>query len=87
MTGFAGDETLEFDGFAEGGAPDVETGPDEAEFMITPVSVDPDAGNVPLIDPVPSEVVVCPSMVTSTRTSLAGRKANSYSNLGVWLVP
>ena len=50
--------------FAAGIVLDVAAEPEPAELMSTPVSV-PLAGNVPLIDPVASDVAFWPSIVIS----------------------
>ena len=65
--------TLELEVFAEVFVevfPEVEVVPPVvANFIITPVSVPVAAGNLSLTDAVPSEFIVCPSIVTSTAVS------------------
>src|SRR5215218_6998623 len=79
--------TFEFVEFAvAGGAEDV-VPPTDAKFICTPVSAAPAAGNDPLIEPVPSDVIFWPSIETSISASFDGRRLNSYSNFGVGLVP
>lgn len=80
--------TFELDEFAEEDVPDVEVVPPvPAKLIKTPVSTADPAGNVPFIEPVPSEVVFWPSIETSISAAVAGRNVNSYSNFGVGLEP